>query len=520
MEQQQRLHAWEQCLTALIKLIKAVGYYPPGHPALQNAGEQALQHFRPLLEEGANLQCSIRREGIQVDGMPIGEKNPHLQKLAGYLFIRRLQSLTILPDLSARDLGRFAGGLALSPEELQRRGGLAELLLRQRVASIWSNELDLSTILAKREELLAQPPAAEEVPEGAPGDPEVPPQEGAMAPEPQASLAELLEELAAPSSENRFAEILERIPGLLSPELANHANPLALSTFRLLQTFAGNPESIRARRQALVQTLNRLLDEEALRFLTDLLCDRTLPAAQREDAAQALLFYQGEVTTPLVNRLSVEADAQARKTLSELLVRQGNIALPVMLEQLRDSRWYVVRNAVAILGEIRDPEATGPLRPLLGHEDVRVRRETVRALTRIGGQGATGILLQLLDGADAELSQQALLSLGAMKNPAAVPALLRLALEDGGQRPPDLRRGAIKALGEIGSAEAVPPLVELLASRRFWRPGRHNELRAAAAAALGEIGDAAAQAPLESATSDRNEAVARAAVQALKQLRR
>lgn len=524
MDQQDRLLAWENCLTALIKLIKAVGYYPCGHPALQAVGEQTLQHFLPLLAEGANIQCSIRKDGISVDGATVGEKNSHLLKLAGYLFIRRLQSLVILPDLSARDLAKFAGCLSLHPEELQRRGGLAELLLAQRVASIWTNELDLSAILARREELLDQPPEAEAEAEMTSSSQETAassqPTAQAPAEEARLDLAGLLRELGETTTDQRFTELLQQLPGLFWSHLQDSGRPLLHLTLLQLQAATGNPRLEKHRRQALLQTLNQLLTPETLSFFIDTLSNRALPATQREEAVQALLFYQGEVTTALMNRLSLEADAQIRKNLTETLVRQGSVALPVLLEHLRDERWYVARNAVAILGDIRDPAATGPMKPMLTHQDIRVRRETVRALTRIGGQNATGVLLQLLEGADADLSQQALLSLGAMKNPAAVPALLRLLAQENGRHGPELRRGAIKALGEIGAVEAVTPLIAILASKRFWRPGRHNELRAAAAAALGEIGDETALPALENASSERNETVARAAVQALKQLRK
>lgn len=518
MDQQDRLLAWENCLTALIKLIKAVGYYPCGHPALQAVGEQALQHFLPLLAEGANIQCNIRKDGISVDGAVVGEKNPHLLKLAGYLFMRRLQSLVILPDLSARDLARFAGCLCLPPEDLQRRGGLAELLLAQRVASIWTNELDLSAILARREELLAQPPEAEETTIA--GTVASQPTTETPAEEPRLDLAGLLRELGETTTDQRFTELLQQLPGLFRPQLQDSGRALVHQALLQLQAATGNLKLEQHRRQALLQTLQQLLTPDTLDFLIDTLGNRSLPAPQREEAVQALLFYQGAVTAALMNRLSLEADAQIRKTLTETLVRQGSVALPVLLEHLRDERWYVARNAVAILGEIRDPAATGPMKPMLAHPDSRVRRETVRALTRIGGQNATGVLLQLLEGTDADLSQQALLSLGAMKNPAAVPALLRLLAQENGTRGPELRRGAIKALGEIGAVEAVAPLIGILASKRFWRPGRHNELRAAAAAALGEIGDETALPVLENASSERNEHVARAAVQALKQLRK
>ncbi|NIQ93499.1 MAG: HEAT repeat domain-containing protein, partial [Desulfuromonadales bacterium] len=41
-------------------------------------------------------------------------------------------------------------------------------------------------------------------------------------------------------------------------------------------------------------------------------------------------------------------------------------------------RWYVVRNVVYILGEMRNAEVLPHLTKLLKHDDVRVRRETMR----------------------------------------------------------------------------------------------------------------------------------------------
>ncbi len=181
----------------------------------------------------------------------------------------------------------------------------------------------------------------------------------------------------------------------------------------------------------------------------------------------------------------------------------------------------MVRNAVTILGEVREQSVASSLPPLLQHQDLRVRRETVRALTRIGGADAVGILLRTLDSDDQDLRRQALLSLGAMKNPAAVPALLNLLQRpDALDKNMEVSKEAIKALGEIGSAEAVPALTTILQKRKFWRRAQFDELRTVAALALGDIGSEEPVEALEKASEDRSETVARAAVQALKQIRK
>jgi HEAT repeat protein len=176
---------------------------------------------------------------------------------------------------------------------------------------------------------------------------------------------------------------------------------------------------------------------------------------------------------------------------------------------------------VAILGEIRAPESAACLPPLLHHRDVRVARETIRSLTKIGGSGALNILLPLVEGENQELSRQALLSLGIMKNPAAVPTLLKLIdRPDPLVKQAELKKGAMKALGEIGAPEAIPPLVSILRRRKWWRRMQFDEVRAAAATALGEIGGATPSKALQEATDDTSPVVARAAAQALKQLRK
>jgi HEAT repeat protein len=222
-----------------------------------------------------------------------------------------------------------------------------------------------------------------------------------------------------------------------------------------------------------------------------------------------------------MERLAEESDAQARKLLSDALIHQGPAATPVLIEYLGDERWYVVRNAVAILGELRAQTAVAHFLPLLRHLDVRVRREAIRALTRIGGNDAVEILLQIVQKGDPDLRPHALLSLGAMKNPAAVPTLLQIV----GQPDPwvkmsEIKKEAIRALGEIGSTEAIPALLAILKHRKLWRRALFNEQRAAAAISLGDIGHGSVAEALATATEDRSPTVARAALQALKQLRK
>jgi HEAT repeat protein len=254
-------------------------------------------------------------------------------------------------------------------------------------------------------------------------------------------------------------------------------------------------------------------------YLVAALLDRNTSDQAGAMLGNILVFLSDKVIRRLMMLLAEEGAAPNRKILADILVRTGATAVPVLQEHLFDERWYVVRNAVAILGEIRSQDSLLHLTPLLEHKDIRVRRETIRAITRIGGQRAVTILLQAAASDDQELRRQALLSLGAIRAASAIPTLIKLLEQSGwGRRTVDIKKDAIRALGEIRSSDAVAPLLKVLTRRRLWRRALNDELRVVAAAALGEIGDDNARAALEKATRDRSAPVARAAAQALMQM--
>jgi len=516
-------------LRGLIKLIKAVQYYPPSHPTLLAAVRECRENFAPLLTTGDGCTFTIRKEGFFLGEEPVARQNPILGNLAPFLFARRIHTLLLLPDLSGEDLRNFARCLTLEPRELLKLGGIQEVMANTRISTIWVNEVDLSKIFARKQEIEAEkqahPGRDEENPFGQEVGGEASP---AAARAEERNLARVLQDLQQEIADQRYQALLQELTPLIHLNLTGSALPLVLDALTLLAGNARAPKLSEARREASTEALIQVASEELLDYLLAILCSKSGPdeeALDEDDKERVLEILDALQSRPtvakLMDHLASASDGRVRKILTRALLRQGPAAMPLLTEYLEDERWIVVRNAVAILGELRDPEATPSLQPLLKHKDLRVRRETIRSLTKIGGPAAVDILLQAVAAGDQLLRRQALLSLGAMKNPAAVPTLLELVAEaDPLQKRVEVKKEALKALGEIGADQAVPLLVKILGQRRFWRWSRHNEVRATAALALGEIGATAALAPLQAATEDRAANVARAAVQALKLIRR
>jgi HEAT repeat protein len=204
--------------------------------------------------------------------------------------------------------------------------------------------------------------------------------------------------------------------------------------------------------------------------------------------------------------------------LSTTLAKQGTIAIPDLVLALQDEHWYMVRNVVAILGQIGESRTASHLHPLLWHEDLRIARETVRALARLGGEQAVKSLLQLVDSGHRELYPQAIIALGIMRNPAAVPSLVKIIkTRDPFMKKTELKTSAIKALGRIGAPEAATEL-EILAKRRpLWGRAKRTSLRIQAIAALGQIGSPSSKPVLEALTHERDQRIAHSALRIMKQ---
>lgn len=520
----------ESALKSLIKLFSATRFYPPGHPSLKETTQEACKGFLSLLQGRDSLALSVRRDHFVLGEEKVGTDNPLLGKLATQLFMRRIQNLLFLPDLSSRDMWNFVQVLTLDPNEIHKRGGIQKIIEQLRIATIWVNELNLHTILDQKEKREAEQtePVNEELmfsadisvvldeiqqsEEGGTKDAG----QGAMTPE--LKLETLLHQLRQEGADAEFLRLALQLPPLIRLCLNEAGRFATLQALTFLGIWSRDKSLSSARAEAAANALAQLTNDEILDFVIATLCTKGLTEDQREQTLALFPTLGRPLALRLMARLASESDSWARKILSDGLVRLGQSAIGVVLESLADERWFVVRNCVAILGEIRDPAAVPPMQKLLYHADIRVRRETVRALTRIGGTEAVNILLRTLEEKDHDLRRQALISLGAMKHPAAVPALLRIVgMRDPRVRELEIKRDAIRALGEIGSPEAVAPLAELVVKRKFWYRSRFDELRATATSALGDIGDPAAAEILQWATNDRSEIVARAAVQALKQ---
>jgi HEAT repeat protein len=166
------------------------------------------------------------------------------------------------------------------------------------------------------------------------------------------------------------------------------------------------------------------------------------------------------------------------------------------------------RLIVEALGHLGDPRAVEPLIAALYYDSVVVRSRAADALGKIGDSGAVEPLVATLTDKDLALRDERETSavfkaIGSI-DPSRTAALNTMLDDQSGF----VRTHAAAALGSIGDARAVEPLVTALKDPQHL-------LRQVAADALGAIGDARAIEPLQAALSDADEAVREAAARAV-----
>jgi HEAT repeat protein len=191
-------------------------------------------------------------------------------------------------------------------------------------------------------------------------------------------------------------------------------------------------------------------------------------------------------------------------------VELDRVGVPLLEDMIGDERWFVVRNMVGILGEIRSADAIDHFTRTIEHGDARVRRETITALSKVGGEEAVPLLAKGLADREPNLRAGAALGLGLTKHPTAViPLMKRLAEETDAETVVEI----VRALGRIGDPRAVPALAERAAAGGFFSRAP-VAIRVEAVRALGDVGGDAARAVLQRLLRDRSDEVREAALKA------
>jgi HEAT repeat protein len=267
---------------------------------------------------------------------------------------------------------------------------------------------------------------------------------------------------------------------------------------------------------AAIKALGKIGDARAIEPLVEVL--GTIPGGWDWRYSEMTAEYNDKEITQIVLGVSAEV---LKKLGHE--VERGHDVLNnerILIEKLGDDDWNVYLSAAKALGEIGDERAVEPLIGVLSDDDSgasrfaacsqnnhrRVRYTTAEALGKIGDARAVEPLIGVLSDNEQEVRKcaaEALDKIGWVPGTDGQRAAYLIAVEDW------------ESLVEWGGA-AVEPLIEALSDENHCRNTLYiRSLRAAAAEALGKIGDARAVEPLIGMLGDEDSDVRYDAAEAL-----
>lgn len=317
---------------------------------------------------------------------------------------------------------------------------------------------------------------------------------------PKDAMITLFERLDAASDVTAATRQLDALLMLATESASRERFDLVADIFHGIVTREGAVEDREIQRQLGVYG-RRLTTPGILRCVAELLPRRrecyeqymTIFARAEETGAEALV--DALISAPSLTDRRVYYDALLR-------VRAG---VRTLIHLLGDPRWFVVRNAAELLGEMGVTEAVVELTALLDHRDDRVRLAAANAVARLGAApagatpGAVAAVRERTAGAFARGTD----------GRTSVESLGRAFEKEEDDR---VRMAILAALGQIGTAPAIEKLASIARTDKGLLARNHpTPLRVAAVHALGQVKAAGAIAALQSLLRDRERAVRGAA---------
>lgn len=545
-------------LNTFIKALKAYRLYPPENPTVQGLKEQVYQKFQSFLNVHHSLILKIGESDISFKDVTLYE-NRDLKNSLAFLFykdgIRELRFLEGLEDWEIQD---FLDILKQSETLNQLEDDLTTLMWEKNFVHISYVAADIfleemPTVIPEspaqfREKLNVEPISPSTAADFGEDDPEIDFYESFqkmrntsstldnrsvyfLTPEELEGLRKEVEMEIAPSSVFNVVDILLEILALEKDP------PPFQNTVQVLQKILDALISLGEFKKAadLLTRLNIILNTYELMDWQAKIIQQILVNAGEElriekigkiidkgegvnleEVSSYLLLLRPNAIAPMIKVLGELDNSKARRMLCEVLVELGKNKVELIAPHIEDHRWFLVRNIAYILGRIGKEISLPYMQKALSHNEPRVRREAVQALSNIGGSQVIPLLEKALSDDDPRIRSTAALNMARVGRKMSLPILLKIIQsKEFTKRDAAEVKAFFDAVGSIGDNEAIGPLKKLLEQRSWLGIGRKEDIRLGAAFALAMIGTQEAKEVLEAGKNSRDESIRLACTQAL-----
>ncbi len=239
-----------------------------------------------------------------------------------------------------------------------------------------------------------------------------------------------------------------------------------------------------------------------------------------EDLIQELSQVMDSSAIPhFVNILGQLNNISSRRTIIRILSELGKKDIKLLARGMSDRRWYVVRNIIYVLRQIKDRTVMEFLTKALYHPDKRVKKEAIRAVGELGDSSAVQNLRDCLDDEDEGVRINAVKAMGRIESPLSRKYLLEYINNSRfNEKSFTEKRELLLALSRYRDREVVETLIRMLKKRSLFKKTKLTETKAAAAFALGVMKEKSAYNLLKRFVNDKNTLLRENAQMAIKRL--
>lgn len=491
-------------LIELTKAVKMHNFYPEGHPNLDSALEKCYLLVRKRLEEEPEIKWQVDQKGFYHNKALIAPGNQDIAGIAKKFFFRRIKEITFTKEITLSDMKTLLSALRFEPEEIQAKGGVEVFFAGKDVSGILVNSLSYEELKKLKQELkeknedAAKNESVREEKEGPHGEASSDDEDKEDVNTEELNKEELNELLQRIKQERdflKYKDLAVRIreqTGIISAEKKFEELLPVLLVFYEHSYESTLPEEIK---EEASRRLTAFLNHDVLGFLAKKVGNKD--EINRAAIQRMLLSAGTEAIEPLLDEITAAQEAARRRNLYNSLILFGGDLRPFVEKRINSREWYVARQMVSILGELGDARSIGAIEDAYGYPDERVKKEVLKSLVRIPSPRSTELLIRALGEENQALVNQAIISLGIIKDPLSIDALARVALKD---KDLESKKEAIKALGIIGDQKAVPYLTKLLFRKVWFGKKSHEGVRSLAAYSLSMIGGPEAYKAVETAS--------------------
>lgn len=494
--------------------------YPEGHPSLKKSYENAYNVLQEFLANKQELDITLKKEGLFHNEMPLNKGNEVIKNLSQDMNMKSVSSLIFKNGITAEEFNSFMSLFAMDHSDFREAGGALKLFSENGIKQITVKETAFDGLIKEGHPEEDGEDIGEDEAE-APVEVEIP-EEVAEEEEEDKELNEEIEHLimllAKETNPNRIKKVLISIiklsEKLTAQEKIDYVLKMLVAVAKEAHPRRRRPKEIQ---QMCIKTVRKCAAEGLINAALTNFC--TKDDKGKNELGILIKVIGEESIAPALGLLTESEDSLTRRNIIKLIVSFGELARPKVEILLFDERWYVVRNMANILGEIKSEKSLNSLSRVMNHDDIRVQREVIKALTKIGGKNVAIFFLRMLEDASMQLTFILINSLGALGDPMAVEPLLNIATKrDLLYRNFEIRREAINSLARLGNQNSVDSLGKILLKGEFFGGIRNEELRITAAKALGRLGGEKAIGYLSKAIKKRNKSIKKASMTALKTL--